>query len=117
MADWRVSSKDPRNNCGTYFRSGSLLVSKVVNGLTCCEGVDSAFKSFPTIGLTCKIGFKGKNILLQMSPYGVRVTNCQDVPYALFNSFNSRKVKHYNEKKSQISFWNKLKNERYYAKE
>ena len=52
-----------------------------------------------------------------MSPYGVGVTIRQDVPYALFNSFNSRKVKHYNEKKSQISFWNKLKNERYYAKE
>ena len=93
IAERRVSSKDPRLNCGTHFGSGSLLVSKVVNGLTCCEGVDSAFKSFPTIGLTYNIGFKGKNILLQKSPYGGRVTNCQDAPLGLFNSFLSKKAK------------------------
>jgi len=118
IAERRVTSNDPRNNCGTHFDSGSLLVSKVVNGLTCCEGVDSAFKSFPTIGLTCNIGFKGKNILLQMSPYGGRVTNCQDAPLGLFKSFLSRKAKNIKmRKKSQTSFRNKLKNERYYAKE
>ena len=70
----RLPSNDPRNNCGMHFGFGSLLVFKVVKGLTCCEGVDSAFKSFPTIGLTCKISFKGKkNALTQLSPYGDRV--------------------------------------------
>ena len=27
---WRVPSNNPRNNCGTYFGSSSLLVSKVL---------------------------------------------------------------------------------------
>ena len=82
IAERRVSSKDPRLNCGTHFGSGSLLVSKVVNGLTCCEGVDSAFKSFPTIGLTCKIGFNRKNLLPQMSPNGGTVVKTPLLNYS-----------------------------------
>ena len=31
IADWRVPSNNPRNNCGTHFSSSSLVVSKVVN--------------------------------------------------------------------------------------
>ena len=34
IADWRVPSNNPRNNCGTHFGSRSLVVSKVVNGQT-----------------------------------------------------------------------------------
>ena len=53
-----------------------------------------------------------------MSPYGGRATNCQDAPLGLFNSFLSRKAKNIKmRKKSQTSFRNKMKNERYYAKE
>ena len=37
IADRRVSSNYPRNNCGTHF--GSLLVSKVVNGHSVLEFV------------------------------------------------------------------------------
>ena len=34
IADWRVPSNNPRNNCVTQFGSSSLVVSKVVNGQT-----------------------------------------------------------------------------------
>ena len=35
IADRRVTSNNPRNNCVTYFGSRSLLVSKVANCITC----------------------------------------------------------------------------------
>ena len=34
IADGRVPSNNPRNNCGTHFGSSSLVVSNVVNGQT-----------------------------------------------------------------------------------
>ena len=39
IADRRVPSNYPRNNCGTHFGSISLLVSKVVNGHSVLEFV------------------------------------------------------------------------------
>ena len=35
IADRRVPSNDPRNNCGTQFDSSTFLVSKVANGQRC----------------------------------------------------------------------------------
>ena len=34
IADQRVLSNEPRNNCGTHFGSSSPLVSKIANNIT-----------------------------------------------------------------------------------